>query len=132
RSPRAIAYREHAGLPMGDARMAVIVQQMVDAQQAGVCFTCNPATGAADELMVHSLWGTGEGLVSRGLPADSFVVSRPTMTISAEIADKHEQWRLDPQHGGLRCVDVPTEARQRPSLSDEQVRQVATAAIAIE
>jgi rifampicin phosphotransferase len=131
-SPRAVAYREQAGLPANDARMGVIVQQMVDASQAGVCFTCNPATGAADEVVIHSLWGVGEGLVSRGLPADSFVVDRSTQAISAEIADKPEQYRLDRQRGGLRCVGVPTEDRQRPSLSDEQVRQVAAAALAIE
>jgi rifampicin phosphotransferase len=131
-SPRAIAYRQQAGLPAFDARMAVIVQRMVDAQQAGVCFTCDPATGAADVLVIHSVWGTGDGLVSRGLPADSFVVTRPGLTISAEIADKPEQWRLDPQQRGLRRVEVGEEDRRRPSLSEEQVRQVASAAIAIE
>jgi len=61
---RAIGYRQRQGIRPEDVSIAVVVQQLVAAQAAGVLFTANPVTGARDELMINAAWGLGEAIVS--------------------------------------------------------------------
>ena len=131
-SARAIAYRQRRGLPLLDTGMAVIVQRMINARQSGVCFTCNPTTGSPHEIVINSVFGVGEGLVSRGFSADSFIVEKETMTVTRQLSEKCEQLILDKEQGELQRVEVAENLRHRSSLSDEQVQQVAKTALAIE
>lgn len=56
-SVRALMYRQRQGIAHSSARMAVIVQHMVQASASGVLFTCNPVTGARDEMVLNASWG---------------------------------------------------------------------------
>jgi phosphohistidine swiveling domain-containing protein len=131
-SPRVIAYRQHQGLPPLDPAMAVVVQQIVDAKCSGVCFTCDPLTGSQSKILVSSVLGLGEGLVSRGFPADTYRIDRETFAINAELADKPERLTIDPQSGQVRTVAVSTGDRQRDSLTRGQVVDLANTVIEIE
>ena len=131
-SPQVIAYRQHHGLPPLDPSMAVIVQEMVDADCSGVCFTCDPMTGSRQRIFISSLWGLGEGLVSRGFPADSYRVDRDSFAIAADVAEKSERLTIDHDSGQLRRVDMSPGDRKVDSLTREQVVDVARAAIEIE
>jgi pyruvate,water dikinase len=70
----AQSYRATLGLG-AEARMAVVVQQLVDADAAGVLFTRNPVTGA-DERVVEASWGLGEAVVSGLVTPDHYRVAR--------------------------------------------------------
>ncbi len=72
-APRVLAYRREHGLS-GPPRMAVLVQQLVPAEAAGVAFTANPLTGDRGEVVVESVSGLGERLVSGTVNADEWVV----------------------------------------------------------
>ena len=63
-SERAMAYRKENGLLTGNIGMAVIIQEMVDADVSGVMFTSNPGTNNPDEILVSVVTGLGEALVS--------------------------------------------------------------------
>ena len=71
---RAIAYREAAGVAHDTARMAVIVQRMVDAEVAGVLFTANPLTGSRSEAVVDAAPGLGTAVVDGTTAADHYVL----------------------------------------------------------
>lgn len=73
---RAIAYRRDHSIPEDDAAMAVVVQQMVDAEAAGVMFTLNPITGALDELVIEAARGLGDAVVSARVNPDRFRLRR--------------------------------------------------------
>ena len=60
---RAIAYRARRGIDPAEVALAVVVQEMVDADAAGVLFTANPTTGARDEVVIAAAWGLGEAVV---------------------------------------------------------------------
>lgn len=64
-SSRATAYARRIGLDPGSLRMAVIVQEMVDATVSGVAFSRNPLDGAP-QVVVEAVRGRGEKLVGRG------------------------------------------------------------------
>src|SRR5882762_554150 len=53
--------------------MAVVVQQMIDADVSGVAFTANPLTGATDESVIDASWGLGEAVVSGAVTPDHWV-----------------------------------------------------------
>ena len=63
-SERAMAYRKENGLITENIGMAVIIQEMVDADVSGVMFTSNPGTNNPDEILISVVTGLGEALVS--------------------------------------------------------------------
>jgi rifampicin phosphotransferase len=130
---RALSYRRTKGIPIDNIAVAVIVQRMIEARTSGVLFTANPNTGSVHEAVVSSLWGAGEGLVSVGLDADTYVVDKETLEISESIAVKSEQLVLDRSAGsGLVRTPVPEADRERSSLTAGEVRSLTRMALAVE
>ena len=131
--------RARPGLPAseGDSfdgiAVAVVVQRMVEARTSGVLFTANPNTGSVHQVVISSLWGAGEGLVSAGLDADTYVVDKETLEVAETLAPKTEQLILDRDAGGgLMRVPVPGDLQERSSLSREQTFSLARLGIAVE
>ncbi len=120
RTERAIAYRKEHGIPIDDTPMPVIVQQMIHAQTSGVVFTANPTTQDTGEIVISALFGLGEGLVSHGFDADTYIVRKDDFSIRAEIVEKTE------------AIGVRVENPKARSLSDAQVKELAREALAIE
>jgi pyruvate,water dikinase len=73
---RAISYRNHQNIDQKKVKMAVIVQQMVDAEFAGVMFTANPNTGKRKEIIIEASPGLGEAIVLGMVTPDHFVMRR--------------------------------------------------------
>ena len=73
---RAIAYRGKHNLAHLEQAMAVGVQQMADARAAGVAMSLDPANGDRSKIVIESVWGLGEPLVSGHATPDYFVVDK--------------------------------------------------------
>jgi phosphohistidine swiveling domain-containing protein len=130
---RALAYRRENGLTLDEIAVATIVQEMIEPTVSGVMFTVNPVSGNVQELVVSSLYGTGEGLVSEGLDADVFTVTKGEGTIVSEVANKEEMVVLNADAGvGVTKVPVPEARRDESSLSDEQIRLLADTGVLVE
>jgi rifampicin phosphotransferase len=71
---RAIAYRQPQGIDAHEVAIAVVVQEMVPAEIAGVMFSANPVTGARDEIVVDASSGLGEAVVSGLVTPDHYVL----------------------------------------------------------
>ena len=131
-SERALAYRQQKGLPTSDIRVAVVIQEMVQAKVSGVAFSRNPAAPLdRDQIIVDAVYGLGEGLVSGALESDHFSVNRQTLSIEAKIACKAAAFGQRPQ-GGIQLAPVAPEDRTRPCLTDEQVKAVALQVLRLE
>lgn len=117
---RAVDYRRRAGdLPEG--AMAVVVQRMVDARSAGVFMTLNPSNGDPSKVVIESVWGLGEPLVSGQVNPDRFVVDKITGQITRrEIAHKPTRAVRAPD-GGVAIADVADDRRDAPSLDDTEI-----------
>ncbi len=126
---RALAYRGKFGLP--DPAMAVVLQAMIPADAAGVCFTLNPVTGDTGEMIVSAAWGLGEGIVSGRYEGDRFVLSRETGLYTEHLADKAECIAAL-AHGGTREEKVPENRRRISCLTREGLQELKRAALAIE
>src|SRR4030095_13732525 len=84
---RAIAYRDQHPVPDEDVALAVVVQELVEADAAGVMFTANPVTGARDETVINASWGLGEAVVGGQVTPDTIVVAGDAL-LQANISDK--------------------------------------------
>src|SRR5574337_1763966 len=90
KTPRTALYRQHVGLKENDCGrgMAVVVQEMVDAEVSGVIYTLNPVTFSRDECVVNSVFGLGEPLVSGRVPGDTFRIDREGRVLEARMVDR--------------------------------------------
>jgi pyruvate,water dikinase len=120
---RALGYRARLGIAPGDVALAVVVQQLVPADAAGVLFTANPLSGERGKVMINAAWGLGEALVGGYVTPDTLVVDKKTGAVhSQEISDKEVMTvRLDQGTGN---APVPAEKRNLPVLSPGQAGEL--------
>jgi pyruvate,water dikinase len=120
-SQRAIYYRTRQGFPHDEVDIAVVVQQMVDADRSGVMFTSHPSTGDP-RVIVEAAWGLGEAVVSGAVSPDNYVVDRETRSPEeVTVADKKLMHVKDPETGETTEVAVAEERREERVLSDEHL-----------
>ena len=128
---RAIAYRARRGVDPAEVALAIVVQEMVDADAAGVLFTANPTTGARDEVVIAAAWGLGEAVVGGAVTTDDVVVEKGTGRIrSRTTADKALHTVATTQ--GTEDRPVPAEQRTRAVLDDAEAAALAVLGSRIE
>lgn len=86
-SERALFYRQHKG-DLDDIQMAVVVQQMVDADKAGVMFTVDPVNHRRDRIVVEAARGVGEHVVSGEVTPDYYTLDRRGTLKKARVVDE--------------------------------------------
>jgi len=129
-SERALAYMLRIGAPPTRARTAVVVQDMVDADVAGVTFTVNPTAGRRDECLITAGYGAGEGIVSGYVDTDEYVWSSTEGERQVRLAEKTVKLGRNPD-GGTTEYEVDAERSGQRALSESQVREVATVGLTI-
>jgi pyruvate,water dikinase len=143
---RAISYRVHKGFAHEHVALSAGVQRMVrsDIGAAGVMFTIDTESGFTDVVFITSSYGLGETVVQGAVNPDEFYVHKPMLkagkraVISRSLGSKLIQMRFTTAEekaasGGLvKTVDVPTEQRNRYSLTDAEVEKLAHYALVIE
>jgi rifampicin phosphotransferase len=120
---RAIAYREQQRIETEDLGIAVVVQELIDADAAGVMFTADPLNGD-HATEIDSAWGLGEAVVGGEVTPDTFRVDGATgALVASHIADKVVMTTRS--RGGTQTRPVPTWRRHKPSLEPAQAEQLA-------
>lgn len=102
--------------------IAVIIQEMVDAEASGVAFGINPVSGNQEEKYINAVYGCGEGLVSGNLNADVYTISN--RKIHSSIVAKTHKMILDPVNGGLTETKVPLVQQTMPVLSEDNIFKI--------
>jgi len=84
-----MAYRERQDIAPESVSLAVVVQEMVPSDAAGVMFTANPSNGRRDQATISAAWGLGESVVSGSVTPDDLVVEKASGNVlSRQTADK--------------------------------------------
>lgn len=143
---RAISYRVHKGFAHENVALSAGIQRMVrsDLGAAGVMFTIDTESGFSDVVFITSSYGLGETVVQGAVNPDEFYVHKPMLragkraVIRRSLGSKLLQMEFtsqEEQAKGAKLVkttDVPTELRNRYSLTDSDVEQLAHYALVIE
>jgi pyruvate,water dikinase len=118
---RAVTYRLRNGFGFDhrNVQMAVVVQQMVFPQTAGILFTADPVTGNRKVASVEASFGLGEALVSGLVNADVYEVLDGEVVAKA-VAAKQLAIHASPA-GGTQEQAIEPERQELPALTDEQV-----------
>jgi pyruvate,water dikinase len=118
-SERAVTYRLRNGFDHGKVQMAVVVQQMVVPQAAGILFTADPITSSRKVASVEASFGLGEALVSGLVNADTFKV-RDGEVVARAVATERRAIHASPV-GGTEGLAVAPARHEQPALTDAQV-----------
>jgi len=143
---RAISYRVHKGFAHEHVALSAGIQRMVrsDLGAAGVMFTIDTESGFSDVVFITSSYGLGETVVQGAVNPDEFYVHKPMLragkraVIRRSLGSKLLQMEFtsqEEQAAGAKLVkttDVPTKLRNRYSLTDNDVEQLAHYALVIE
>ena len=143
---RAISYRVHKGFEHDVVALSAGVQRMVrsDLGAAGVMFTIDTESGFEDVVFITSSYGLGETVVQGAVNPDEFYVHKPMLQagkkalIRRNLGSKLIQMVFStPEEKAasgklVKTIDVPTEQRNRYSLTDADVEQLARYALVIE
>jgi pyruvate, water dikinase len=143
---RAISYRVHKGFAHADVALSAGVQRMVrsDLGAAGVMFTLDTESGFKDVVFITSSYGLGETVVQGSVNPDEFYVHKPTLAagrysiIRRSLGSKLQRMEFasadEKAASGklVHTVDTPPEQRNRYSLSDTDVIELARYAVIIE
>ncbi|SCF18706.1 rifamycin-inactivating phosphotransferase [Micromonospora chokoriensis] len=116
---RAVVYRLRNGVDHRAVRMAVVVQQMVFPDAAGILFTADPVSGDRRVATVDAGFGLGEALVSGLVNPDVFTV-RDGEVVTRAVAAKHRAVVAVPG-GGTREVAIDPQRQEQPALTEAQV-----------
>jgi len=116
---RAVLYRLRNGIDHRGVHMAVVVQQMVFPQAAGILFTADPVTGNRKVATVDASFGLGEALVSGLVNPDVFKV-RDGEVVAKAVATKQLAVEARPA-GGTHEVAIEAQHQTQPALTDTQV-----------
>jgi len=128
---RALGYRARQGMRPEDLSIAVVVQQLVPADVAGVLFTANPVTGARDQMTINAAGGLGEAIVGGQVTPDTIIVDKQTGAIeSLHVADKDVMTVRLPE--GTREEPVPAEKRRQAALPPAQAAELVRLGLEIE
>jgi pyruvate,water dikinase len=131
---RAIAYRVENKFEHMKVALSVGIQQMVAVRSkaAGVIFTIDTESGFRNVVVITSIYGIGENIVKGRVNPDEFTVFKPTLAIlKKKIGSKKE--KMIPVSGSkTKNTAVSKQDQQRFSITDKQVKVLATWALEIE
>jgi rifampicin phosphotransferase len=128
---RAIAYRAQRQIRNDKISIAVVVQELIDAEASGIAFTADPVTGDDTMIEINAAWGLGEAVVGGQVTPDTITVERDsrrimrtvinTKTVMTQISD-----------GGVSAEPVPRNQQNAPALTESQTLRLVDLAIMVE
>jgi len=135
-TPRAIIYRIVKNFDYEKIALSVGVQQMIEAQRAGVSFTLDTETGFKDVVFITSAYGLGENIVKGAVNPDEFCVHKPTLLegykpiLSKKIGTKKIAAHYAKK--GIKNIRVPKIKQEQFSLTNNEILEIARQSIVIE
>lgn len=135
-SPHALSYRAQltgGRSPIETAGMSVGIQQMVDADVAGVMFTVSPRTNDRSIVAIEAGLGLGVSVVGGEVTPDEIWVNKVTRdVVKREPGYKQLRYVPDRETGGTRCEQVPEHEATQLCLDDDTAQQLAEYGVRLE
>jgi pyruvate, water dikinase len=121
---RVVSYRCTQGLQVEPA-LAVVVQQMVDADRSGVMFTADPSTGDLSRIVIEGAFGLGEVVVGGEVEPDTYVVDRSGPRLLSVRVGRKAFEIVRGADGHDQRVDLQEPEASRRVLADDEILQLA-------
>lgn len=123
---RCLSYRNHLGINHRQALVAVVVQEMVNAELAGVLFTANPLNARTDEIVINSTFGLGEAIASGIVTPDEYILDQQTLEVKRSVVGaKESRISRNPDGPGTFTRDNTSAEKSVSTLSTKQAADLA-------
>jgi len=129
---RAIYYRNRQGFDQETAFIAVVVQKMINSDKSGVMFTANPMTRDRNEIVIESVYGLGEGIVSGAVEPDHYVVDKQTKQLKGKRIGSKKTAFIRDSDGKNKVIPVKESHQKVECLNFDEIRRLTDLAIKIE
>jgi pyruvate,water dikinase len=137
---RAISYRQSRGFNHFKVALSVGIQKMVrsDKSSSGIIFTIDTESGSKDLILINSIFGLGENVVSGRVNADEFMVFKPMLKKGINTILKHslgsKKEKMLYSDDGKNTINIDTTLSEQNSFSidDKDVIELAKQAMIIE
>jgi pyruvate,water dikinase len=128
---RVIAYRASCGLTEEPA-IAVVVQQLVDSERAGVMFTADPSTNDRTRIVVEGAFGLGEVVVSGQVEPDTYTLAKEGPTLLSARVGRKDHKLVTGEGGTMTRVELGEDEAMRRVLTDDEAVQIARLGLQVE
>ncbi len=131
-TPRAIFYRYEKNLVDQKVSVAVVVQEMVEAEISGICFTVHPVTRDKRQLIIEAGWGLGEAIVSGSVTPDSYIIDKTNMSILDINISEQTKQLVRCLKKGVKWIPIPRSRQETQVLGGEKIIELARICVRIE
>jgi phosphohistidine swiveling domain-containing protein len=128
---RAVAYRERQGFDHAQAAMAVVVQEMVPSECAGVGFSINPVNGNLAEMVINSNFGLGESVVSGDGEVDQWIINKADHSIRVRNIGRKTN-KVVAGNDGTCEVTLTDDESSAESIGDDELGELVDLLIRVE
>lgn len=130
-SSHAQDYAKDKNVSQEDAKVAVVVQQMIQSEVSGVMFTRDPTTSDDNQMIIEGVYGLGEMIVQGIVTPDTYVLSREPLVVKDFLIQiKSEQMKY--QDGENKIMPVPADVADKSVLREKEVEELAQIGLKIE
>lgn len=129
---RATYYRTKKGFDHLQVALSAAIQMMVFSKSAGVMFTVDLVTGDDSTITIEGAWGLGEYVVQGTVTPDNFKVRKDDLSIISKMINTKPVQLVRKPGGDCEEQLVPIDEQKKQVISDEQVKELASYAKAIE
>ncbi len=128
---RAVSYRKNSGYDKVKVSLAVVIQEMVESESAGVMFTADPA-GDVENVHINASYGLGEAVVSGIVSPDEYICDKNGNVIKELIGSKEEEIIYSTGNKGTIKVSVDEKRRKQSVLDKNLISKLVAEGIRIE
>ena len=129
---RAIYYRDKKGFPHEKSFIAVVVQKMVNSDKSGVTFSINPVTNDTNEIVIESVFGLGEGIVSGSIAPDRYVIDKKTLQVKEKTVSYKTIQFTKSSAGNTIKTELPPDRAKEQVLEQYEIIRLASFAKELE
>lgn len=130
-STRAVSYRKQTNFDTVNVMLAVVIQEMIESEVAGVLFTANPINQNKDQMMLNAAWGLGEAIVSGKVTPDIYIYNKLEHHISSKTLGKKELLIVYDE-SGIQEITTPAKEKEQFCLNPKQAIEIFEMGLKIE
>ena len=121
-SDRALLYRQELDLRVEQAKMAVVIQELINGVSSGVVFSQNPLN--SNETVIEAVHGLNQGLVDGSVEPDRWLLDKASGSLLSHNAVERKQACSIDQTGGIKFEDLPHQLSSCPPLKPAQLEKI--------
>jgi pyruvate,water dikinase len=124
-TPRAIFYRYEKKMVDQRVSVAVVVQQMIQSEISGICFTVHPITKDRNQMVIEAGYGLGEAIVSGQITPDTYVIDKRDFSLSDINVAEQKKMFIRKSSGGNVWKAVPKAKQDKQTLTGKEIVELA-------